>query len=270
MTEYRPMNVMTDEQFASGLRQTLARLSEQQKAILLAQYQMQGHRGFAREIGAAVGLHHAPVNAEYARIAKLFCEATSFRLASKDAQREDGGMRWWPVLSWGVAHGRGRFEWVMHSGLVRAMRQVTTEETVVQYPEELAALTLQEGAVVRVAVDRHERNRAARDACIATYGCHCYIYGLDFEEKYGEVGRGFIHVHHLNPLGDTSGERTVNPVVDLRPVCPNCHAMLHRTSPPLGLAELASRLQPPPSEGELAEWLEREKHKERGIPYPPD
>lgn len=30
----------------------------------------------------------------------------------------------------------------------------------------------------------------------------------------------------------------VNPIVDLRPVCPNCHAMLHRTIPALSVDEL--------------------------------
>jgi hypothetical protein len=34
-------------------------------------------------------------------------------------------------------------------------------------------------------------------------------------------------VHHLRPLAGLKKEYRVNPVKDLRPVCPNCHAMLH-------------------------------------------
>jgi 5-methylcytosine-specific restriction enzyme A len=44
---------------------------------------------------------------------------------------------------------------------------------------------------------------------------------------YGKVADGYIHVHHLRPLSEINGEYVVDPVQDLRPVCPNCHAVLH-------------------------------------------
>ena len=50
----------------------------------------------------------------------------------------------------------------------------------------------------------------------------------DFEEKYGVIGRGFIHVHHIVPISTIRESYQVDPVRDLVPVCPNCHAMLHR------------------------------------------
>ena len=53
------------------------------------------------------------------------------------------------------------------------------------------------------------------------------ICGFNFLERYGEIGRGFIHVHHVNPLSQT-GEQIVDPKTDLVPVCPNCHSMIHR------------------------------------------
>ena len=52
------------------------------------------------------------------------------------------------------------------------------------------------------------------------------VCGFNFEDRYGTHGKGFIHVHHLDPLAQ--GEREVVPERDLRPVCPNCHYMLHR------------------------------------------
>ena len=51
---------------------------------------------------------------------------------------------------------------------------------------------------------------------------------LDFEEKYGIVGKDFIHVHHIVPLNTIGEEYLVDYEKDLMPVCPNCHAMLHR------------------------------------------
>lgn len=97
---------------------------------------------------------------------------------------------------------------------------------------------LMEGALRRVVSSQYERNPAARLACIAHYGAICFVCGFSFEATYGELGRGFIHVHHLVPVSSIGNEYKVNPIEDLRPVCPNCHAMLHRKDPPLAVEEL--------------------------------
>ena len=52
---------------------------------------------------------------------------------------------------------------------------------------------------------------------------------MDFETKYGKIGRDFIHVHHIDFISSKGGNKhKVDPISDLIPVCPNCHAMLHR------------------------------------------
>lgn len=99
-----------------------------------------------------------------------------------------------------------------------------------------------EGAVVEIRTNGHERNPAARAACIAHHGHRCAVCDLDFGEAYGPLGDGFIHVHHVRPLGEANGKRAVDPVRDLVPVCPNCHAMLHRTRPPLDVSQLRAHL----------------------------
>lgn len=95
-----------------------------------------------------------------------------------------------------------------------------------------------EGAKQRVAATRYERNPHARKVCIEHYGAVCVVCAIDFGEVYGELGKGFIHVHHINPVSHSRGVRPVDPVRDLRPVCPNCHAMLHRKSPPIDVEKL--------------------------------
>lgn len=85
-----------------------------------------------------------------------------------------------------------------------------------------------EGFRETVLVNRYERNHKARQLCIEHFGCVCSICNLDFESMYGELGSGFIHVHHIVPLHEIGETYEVNPVSDLIPVCPNCHAMLHR------------------------------------------
>ena len=42
------------------------------------------------------------------------------------------------------------------------------------------------------------------------------------------LGKGFIHVHHIVPIHTIGKGYKVDPSTDLVPVCPNCHAMLHR------------------------------------------
>jgi 5-methylcytosine-specific restriction protein A len=54
------------------------------------------------------------------------------------------------------------------------------------------------------------------------------VCGFDFEERYGPRGTGYIEVHHLVPLSKLEGATSVDPTSDLRPVCANCHAMIHR------------------------------------------
>lgn len=84
-----------------------------------------------------------------------------------------------------------------------------------------------EGSTRTIELTIHERDPAARYACIAHFGVTCQICGFDFEEVYGELGRGFIHVHHKSDMALSSEQLLVDPIHDLIPVCPNCHAMLH-------------------------------------------
>ncbi len=103
--------------------------------------------------------------------------------------------------------------------------------------EELSELFM-EGARRTISVNIYERDPNARRKCIAHWGLTCSICAFDFASTYGELGEGFIHVHHLTPLGEIGAQYELNPITDLRPVCPNCHAMLHRRRPALGIEQL--------------------------------
>lgn len=95
-----------------------------------------------------------------------------------------------------------------------------------------------EGARKAVSQDRVERDPRARAACLAIWGNSCVVCGFNFSDHYGDIGDGFIHVHHLFPISKREGRHEVSAKRDLRPVCPNCHAMLHRRSPPYSIEEL--------------------------------
>ena len=94
-----------------------------------------------------------------------------------------------------------------------------------------------EGAMRRVTVNAYERDPRARAACLAHYGSSCTVCGFDFAEVFGEGTRG-IHVHHLRPLAEIREGYIVDPVADLRPVCPNCHAVIHSQSPALSIEKV--------------------------------
>lgn len=103
------------------------------------------------------------------------------------------------------------------------------ENEVNLYPEIIEESELiYEGVKKRVIVNKYERNLKARKQCIDYYGYDCKVCGMNFEERYGKVGKNFIHVHHIVPLSKIDEEYKVNPIKDLIPVCPNCHAMIHR------------------------------------------
>jgi hypothetical protein len=89
-----------------------------------------------------------------------------------------------------------------------------------------------EGNRISVLVNRYERNPKNRKICIRHYGAICKACDFDFSATYGDIGIGYIHVHHLHPLAGSDGKAKIpDPIKDFSPVCPNCHEMLHRGDP---------------------------------------
>jgi len=110
------------------------------------------------------------------------------------------------------------------------------------FPDEVED-TFIEGASKKVSVNTYERNQFARNKCIAIHGLNCTVCDFNFEKVYGDIGIGFIHVHHVVDISTTNAKYIVNPAKDLAPVCPNCHAMLHKTKPAMSIAALKSKLK---------------------------
>lgn len=89
-----------------------------------------------------------------------------------------------------------------------------------------------EGAPTTGTASRYERSAKAREACLVAHGTTCKVCDVGMKERYGPAAEGLIHVHHLEPLASVGEEHRVDPVRDLRPVCPNCHAVIHYERPP--------------------------------------
>ena len=129
-------------------------------------------------------------------------------------------------------------------------------------PEEISHGSIYcEGNVRRIMVNRYERDSGARSACIEEHEARCCICGFDFGKVYGPEAAGHIHVHHIRPLSECGGEYEVDPINDLRPVCPNCHAVIHLGGQCRTVDEVRDMIR------EQASWLVRQDnlHKQLGV-----
>ncbi|MCA8213713.1 hypothetical protein LGN20_07325 [Burkholderia cepacia] len=120
-----------------------------------------------------------------------------------------------------------------------ALATMVSADHNVVYPDEVPpGTTYAEGAAKTVTVNAYERSIKARNACIEHYGARCFVCAFDFGATYGSIGKGFIHVHHLYDISLIGETYKIDYVKDLRPVCPNCHSMLHTQRPAMSIEEL--------------------------------
>jgi 5-methylcytosine-specific restriction enzyme A len=213
-------------------------LSEIERDILIA-LAYAGARGLtASEVAHLVGMSsHVVANRVFGGLGHKISDHAGL----KPEQRPNGTYRWWRVLADDREEQRG-FVWMLHSTVLEALSRaniVSKEKDIQQIDEEaVSPLATLEGATKQVSVNAYERNPIARKRCISHWGSFCQVCGFDFESIYGEMGQGFIHVHHIIPLSAIKAQYEVNPLTDLIPVCANCHAMIHRTNPPLSVEAL--------------------------------
>jgi 5-methylcytosine-specific restriction protein A len=70
----------------------------------------------------------------------------------------------------------------------------------------------------------------------------CAVCRFDFARTYGSPGEGYIECHHTLPLSAAAG-RTRTRAEDIALLCSNCHRMVHRRRPWLGIEELSTLVE---------------------------
>lgn len=212
-------------------------------SILQALYAFEGHKAYASQIGVILGYKgkspHGPLNLEIGRYAKRIAKYYDIEFT----ERSNRKYKFWDLFFNGWGDGK-YFVWQMKPDLVEALKksELTGE---LQFADELpidALEELTEGIKRTVIINSYERNPKARQLCVEYWGFSCSVCEIDFEKLYGEIGKGFIHVHHLIPVSQIGKLYQINPIKDLRPVCPNCHSMLHKQNPPLKIEELKNMI----------------------------
>lgn len=104
-----------------------------------------------------------------------------------------------------------------------------------------------EGGIVKRMHLHRERNqrviKLAKERFKSKYGrLFCVVCEFDFSDKYGVLGDDFIEAHHTIAISSMKPNDQTKPE-DIALVCANCHRMLHRKRPWLGISELKEILK---------------------------
>jgi 5-methylcytosine-specific restriction enzyme A len=195
-------------------------------SLLRAHFAAPEHTATWGQLAATVGYTHGKaVNLQYGILAARVAELLGVDQPPK-------GFWLYVLAGWADEPEpvSGHTAFVLRRPVIEALTRlgVIPGKPIELLPDELhASPPVREGARYQVLVNAYERNPQARRRCIEVYGTSCCICGFSFGKVYGTEAQDYIHVHHLRPLSEVGGECPVDPVKDLRPVCPNCHAVLH-------------------------------------------
>ena len=69
----------------------------------------------------------------------------------------------------------------------------------------------------------------------------CQACGFDYGETYGPLGKNYIECHHVVAVSQLT-PRSKTRIRDIVLLCSNCHRMIHRRRPWLGIRELRALL----------------------------
>ncbi len=95
-----------------------------------------------------------------------------------------------------------------------------------------------EGGTQEIIRELQKRDPELKSLAIEKHGLSCQICEFNFEKNYGALGKGYIEMHHLVPLGTTKKER-ISTVDNVAVVCSNCHRVLHRNGKePISIEQL--------------------------------
>ncbi len=206
-------------------------------------YSFEGHKAYASQVGRLLGYTgkrpQSPINLQVGRIAKRIAKKYELDFTIRANQKE----KYWDLFFNGWEEGRF-WVWQLKEALIEALIE-TSLTGEIQYSEELPTAYLEhltEGMKRTIIVNSYERNPQARKICIEHWGTTCCICEFNFGAVYGQFGEGFIHVHHLTPISKIGKNYEIDPIKDLRPVCPNCHAILHKKSDTLSIEEVKNMI----------------------------
>ena len=239
-----PLYIPKPAELASYLREN--RPNDRERDVLLAWYAAPDHIARTQEIADALGLTMLQVNNAYGRLGRRVVTALNVPLPEEalpshvfaSFKKLDDGY-WYSFMHDRVAQAIELMGWDEEARRKFAGFYEATDDAPAPGRRYL------EGRLKEARVIARARSGRARQECIDHHGLACVACGFDFEAVYGERGREFIEVHHLNPMASVDAEYEIDPKEDLRPVCSNCHRMIHREADTLSIEELREMIARP-------------------------
>lgn len=203
--------------------------------ILRAHFDSPDYLTTASQLAQKVGYRNFnAVNLQYGKLAKSLSE----ELGWNEKENSDEYMPWLSLLVFFRNPQKGDWELTLRPNVVAALKKIGWKQEVLQsiptsLPEVKNDILLEqesyhEGNLKLVYTPRYERDPGLREEVIKQKGTTCICCGFNFERVYGELGKGFIHIHHIKPLSTYEGEETVVSPDELVPLCANCHMIIHR------------------------------------------
>lgn len=149
------------------------------------------------------------------------------------------------MRDWFEANKPKANDWVVFLPYAHDTLPVHHEATIprggVEAPDEFAGAP--EGAKTIQVVNAYERNEKNRRAVLELRGYRCQACDVLLEDRYGQIAKNYAHVHHTKPISQVGDGYLPNLEDDFAVLCPNCHSIAHRRSPPLTVAELQNYLR---------------------------
>jgi len=220
-------------------------LSAKQIEVLQTLYYFPNSCATAKELAKALNYtSYHPANRQIGEIGKIISQHTG--IIPPTYQRNNSEQPAYFLLIGEYHKDTGWEMWEELQEALENLKLVSSDsgegDNIERLPTETFQLDEQqlfkEGKIVQVFVNRYERNQEARTKCINHYGDSCFVCGFNFGQAYGDIAKGFIHVHHKTSLAEIGDEYDVNPISDLIPLCANCHSVVHLTKPALTIEEL--------------------------------
>jgi predicted HNH restriction endonuclease len=125
-----------------------------------------------------------------------------------------------------------------YNDIIDSLNKISSDESkkTIQIFDE--NIIIQEGIKEVVEKDVYTRSKKLRDYALVFYGekyngLYCTCCSFNFVNFYGEViGDNFIEMHHIKPIFQYKGDDIIktlkDAVLNITPLCSNCHRMIHR------------------------------------------
>ncbi len=126
------------------------------------------------------------------------------------------------------------FQWNdLKDGLDKVQKSSEEKRKIEVFDE---TVMIQEGVKKLVEAKVYERSSKLRNIAIEHFTENgdilCDACKFSYNKFYGEIGKGYIEIHHIKPVfkyEDEELDKTIKTALaNVVPVCSNCHRMIHR------------------------------------------